>query len=79
MFVQVAITRAHIPSLKAKIKTSNKKLMKEMGKQILEAIKNGLINNKRCTIKEVYKRYKYVKDNPEQFFTTLYSYVAPKG
>lgn len=53
--------------------------MKLMGKQILESIQNGVLNNKKCALKEVYTRYKYLKDNPEQFFTTLYTYVAPKN
>ena len=56
-----------------------KKLGKQMGKQVLESITSGIINNKKCTIKEVYNRLKYLHDNPEQFMTTLYTYVAPKN
>ena len=54
------------------------KQMKLMGQQILESIKNGIMNNKDCTFKEVMNRIKYMKDDPEQFITTLYSYVPPK-
>ena len=56
-----------------------KKLGKQMGKQVLESITSGIINNKKCTIKEVYNRLKYLHDNPEQFMTTLYTYFAPKN
>ena len=54
------------------------KQMKLMGKQILEAIRNGVINNKECTLNEVMSRLKYINDNPEQFITSLYTYVPPK-
>ena len=50
-----------------------------MGEQIKESLKNSIMNNKKCTVKELYYRYKYVKDNPEQFFTTLYTYIPPKS
>ena len=53
--------------------------MKLMAKQLGESIVNSAMNNKKCTAKELYSRYKYLKDNPEQFFTTLYSYVPPKN
>lgn len=56
-----------------------KKLGKQMGKQVLESITSGVMNNKKCTIKEVYSRLKYLHDNPEQFITTLYTYVPPKN
>ncbi len=56
-----------------------KKLAKQMGKQVLESITSGILNNKKCTIKEVYNRLKYLHDNPEQFITTIYTYVAPKN
>ena len=51
--------------------------MKMMGKQILESIVNGAMNNKNCTYKEIGNRLKFMHDNPEQFFTTLYTYIKP--
>ena len=57
--------------------TQQAEQMKLMGKQILESILNGIVNNKNCTMKEVKTRLKYIDENPEQFFTTLYSYIPP--
>ena len=51
--------------------------MKLMGKQILDSIISGAANNKRCTYKEVSSRIKFMRDNPEQVFTTLYTYIKP--
>lgn len=51
--------------------------MKLMGKQILESIYNGALHNKKITYKEIYSRLKFMHDNPEQFFTTLYTYLKP--
>lgn len=51
---------------------------KLMGKQILKSIGNSVINNKKCTARELYSRYKYIKENPEKMFTILYSYVPPQ-
>lgn len=51
--------------------------MKLMGKQICESILNGISNNKKYTLKEVRERTKYIEQNPEQFFTTLYGYIPP--
>ena len=53
--------------------------MKLMMKQLGQSLQNSVMNNKKCTAKEVYSRYKYFKDNPEKIFTTLYSYVPPKN
>ena len=53
--------------------------MKLMWKQIGDSLYNSVLNNKKCTTQEVYSRYKYLKDNPEQFFTTLYSFIPPAG
>lgn len=51
--------------------------MKMMGKQILESIANGALNNKNCTYKEIKSRIRFIDENPEQFFTTLYTYIKP--
>lgn len=60
-----------------KEKLADNKQMKLLGKQIQESVLNGMMNNKKCTWNEVYSRYKYINDNPEQFFTTLYSFIPP--
>lgn len=60
-----------------KEKLAGNKQMKLLGKQIQESVLNGMMNNKKCTWNEVYSRYKYINDNPEQFFTTLYSFIPP--
>ena len=60
-----------------KEKLADNKQMKLLGKQIHESVLNGMMNNKKCTWNEVYSRYKYINDNPEQFFTTLYSFIPP--
>ena len=51
--------------------------IKLMWKQIGESLQNSVLNNKKCTADEVYSRYKYMKDNPEKLFTTLYSFIPP--
>lgn len=51
--------------------------MKMMFVQILESIFNGAINNKNVTYRELSGRLKFMRDNPEQFFTTLYTYLKP--
>ena len=56
-----------------------KEKLKLMGKQIAESLYNSVINNKKCTAKEIYQRYKYIKNNPEKIFTTLYSYIPPEA
>lgn len=58
-------------------KLAENKQMKLLGKQIQESVLNGMMNNKKCTWNEIYSRYKYINDNPEQFFTTLYSFIPP--
>lgn len=60
-----------------KEKLADNKQMKLLGKQIQESVLNGMMNNKKCTWNEVYSRYKYINDNSEQFFTTLYSFIPP--
>ena len=55
----------------------NKEQFELMYKQIYKSILNGIVNNKNCTMKEVKTRLKYIDENPEQFFTTLYSYIPP--
>ena len=47
--------------------------------QVKESIINGAINNKKATFKEVYSRLKFIEENPEDFFTSLYSWVKPKN
>ncbi len=56
-----------------------KEKMKLMFKQIGESLQNSILNNKKCTVEEVYTRYKYAKENPEKLFTTLYSYIPPES
>ena len=52
--------------------------MKLMFQQILKSISNGVVNNPLVTIKETRNRINYIDNNPEQFFTTLFSYIPPK-
>lgn len=50
---------------------------KLMVKQILKSIWNSVINNKKVTYREVASRIKFMQDNPEQVFTSLYTYLPP--
>ena len=50
-----------------------------MFKQIGKSIWDGAINNRKCTQEEVISRLKFINENPEQFFTSLYTYIPPKA
>ena len=72
--IEKSIDKASTIDVKAQ-EESTKLMLRQIG----NSIQNGILNNQGVTLREVNSRLKYIDENPEKFFTTLFSYIPPKA